>query len=164
MSASDSAFVAAQSVLSSGFGASLGLEGGFTQAAGAVGSVVGTAMRRRRHDVRMLVAAGAAGAIAGAFGAPTAGAAYGFELILGSYTVANLAPIVVAAVAGAYASQAIFGQGYRIWLGALHFAGVCGIIGVWLSSRPVLDLAVSGSLDRSAHRQHRSRPRRPPSG
>jgi CIC family chloride channel protein len=144
MSASDSAFVAAQSVLSSGFGASLGLEGGFTQAAGAVGSVVGTAMRRRRHDVRMLVAAGAAGAIAGAFGAPTAGAAYGFELILGSYTVANLAPIVVAAVAGAYASEAIFGQGYRIWLGALHFAGgsqfllllllgaTCGLLAVQL--------------------------------
>jgi CIC family chloride channel protein len=92
----------------------------------------------------MLVAAGAAGAIAGAFGAPTAGAAYGFELILGSYTVANLAPIVVAAVAGAYASQAIFGQGYRIWLGALHFAGgsqlllllllgvTCGLLAVLL--------------------------------
>jgi len=123
MSSWDSAFVAIQTVLSSGFGASLGLEGGFTQAAGAIGSAAGVMMRRRRHDVRMLVAAGAAGAIAGAFGAPTAGAAYGFELILGSYTVANLAPIVVAAVAGTYASQAIFGQGYRIWLGTLHFAG-----------------------------------------
>jgi CIC family chloride channel protein len=144
MSASDSAFVGAQSVLSSGFGASLGLEGGFTQAAAAVGSVAGTTLRRRRHDVRLLVAAGAAGAIAGAFDAPMAGAAYGFELILGSYTAASLAPIVIAAVVGTFASQAIFGEGYRIWLGDLHFAGggqlflllavgiICGLLAVLL--------------------------------
>ena len=74
MSLTDSVLVSLQSLLSCGFGLSLGIEGGFTQAAGAVGSKVGRLLKRRRHDVRMLVGAGAAGGIAGAFGAPFAGA------------------------------------------------------------------------------------------
>lgn len=114
MSTADSLFVAGQSLVSSGFGASLGLEGGFTQMAGAIGSKIGRMMRRRRHDVRMLVGAGAAGAIAGAFNAPFAGAAYGFELIIGSYTAGTLAPVAVASVAGTLVSWSIFGGIYRI--------------------------------------------------
>ncbi|MBS0240645.1 MAG: chloride channel protein [Proteobacteria bacterium] len=144
MSLTDSLFVAVQTIASSGFGASLGLEGGFTQLSGAVGSKLGTTMRRRRAHVRMLVAAGAAGAIAGGFGAPFAGAAYGFELILGSYTVVSLAPIVIGAVAGSFASGSLLGEGYQVMLPALHFAGsgqfllliaigaISGLIGVLL--------------------------------
>ena len=97
-----------------GFGLSLGIEGGFTQAAGAVGSKAGQLLNRRRHDVRMLVGAGAAGGIAGAFGAPFAGAAYGFELIVGSYTVATLAPVVAASVAGTLSARALIGHTYHI--------------------------------------------------
>ena len=43
---------------------------------------------------------GAAGAIAGAFGAPLAGAFYAFELIIGSYSVASFAPVGIAALVG----------------------------------------------------------------
>jgi CIC family chloride channel protein len=69
--------------------------------------------------VRMLVGAGAAGGIAGAFGAPFAGAAYGFELIVGSYTVATLAPVVAASVAGTLVARALIGHTYHIPLGTL---------------------------------------------
>ena len=123
MSTADSLFVLGQSVVSSGFGASLGLEGGYTQMAGAIGSKVGRLMRRRRHDLRMLVGAGAASAIAGAFAAPFAGAAYGFELIIGSYTVGTLAPVAVAAIAGTVVSRSIAHQGFRIQLEPLYFTG-----------------------------------------
>ena len=44
--------------------------------------------------------AGAGAAIAAAFGAPLAGAFYAFEIVIGSYTVANIAPVVAAALAG----------------------------------------------------------------
>lgn len=144
MSLTDSVFVAIQAVLSSGFGLSLGIEGGFTQLAGAVGSKVGRFLNRRRIDVRMLVGAGAAGGIAGAFDAPLAGAAYGFELVLGSYTVATLAPVVAAAIAGAFAARTLVGHTYRIPLEAWrlgtdgHFwdamlLGVaCGLIAIVL--------------------------------
>ena len=42
--------------------------------------------------MRVLVGCGAAAAIAGAFGAPLAGAFYAFELVIGSYSIASLAP------------------------------------------------------------------------
>jgi chloride channel protein, CIC family len=54
----------------------------------------------RRRDLRILVGCGAAGAIAGAFGAPLAGAFYAFELVIGSYSVMSLAPVAFAALVG----------------------------------------------------------------
>ena len=48
----------------------------------------------------MLVGCGAAGAIAGAFGAPLGGAFYAFELVIGSYSVTSLAPVGIAALVG----------------------------------------------------------------
>jgi CIC family chloride channel protein len=100
MSLLGSLSVALQTVWSSGVGASVGLEAGYTQLASAIASRIGRAFRLRRRDLRLLVGCGAAGAIAGAFGAPLAGAFYAFELIIGSYSVASLAPVGIAALVG----------------------------------------------------------------
>jgi CIC family chloride channel protein len=105
MSLRGSFIVAAQTVWSSGVGASVGLEAGYTQLASSFASKIGKAFRLRRGDMRMLVGCGAAGAIAGAFGAPLAGAFYGFELIIGSYAVASLAPVGMAALVGYLTAQ-----------------------------------------------------------
>ena len=100
MSMRGSLIVAAQTVWSSGIGASVGLEAGYTQLASGIASKIGQAFRLRRSDMRVLVGCGAAGAIAGAFGAPLGGAFYGFELIIGSYTVPSLAPVGMASLLG----------------------------------------------------------------
>jgi CIC family chloride channel protein len=100
MSLLGSLSVALQTVWSSGVGASVGLEAGYTQLASGLASWVGRAFRLRRRDLRVLVGCGAAGAIAGAFGAPLAGAFYAFELVIGSYSVASLAPVAVSALVG----------------------------------------------------------------
>jgi CIC family chloride channel protein len=100
MSLRGSLIVALQTVWSSGVGASVGLEAGYTQLASGVASSVGRAFRLRRRDLRILVGCGAAGAIAGAFGAPLAGAFYAFELVIASYSVASLAPVGIAALVG----------------------------------------------------------------
>jgi chloride channel protein, CIC family len=100
MSLLGSMLVAAQTVWSSGVGASVGLEAGYTQAASGIASRIGNAFRLRRGDLRILVGCGAAAGIAGAFGAPLAGAFYGFELIIGSYTPSSLAPVAIAALLG----------------------------------------------------------------
>jgi CIC family chloride channel protein len=100
MSLRGSLIVAAQTVWSSGVGASVGLEAGYTQLASGLASWIGHAFRLRRRDLRVLVGCGAAGAIAGAFGAPLAGAFYAFELVIGSYSVASLAPVGAAALFG----------------------------------------------------------------
>jgi chloride channel protein, CIC family len=100
MSLRGSIIVALQTVWSSGVGASVGLEAGYTQIASGTASAIGRAFRLRRADQRIMVGCGAAAAIAGAFGAPLAGAFYAFELILGAYTPPSLASIGVAALAG----------------------------------------------------------------
>src|SRR5215472_76648 len=100
MSFRGSMIVALQTVWSSGVGASVGLEAGYTQAASGIGSWFGRRFHMRRNDLRLMVGCGAAGAIAGAFGAPFAGAFYAFELIMGGYTAAALVPIGIAALNG----------------------------------------------------------------
>jgi CIC family chloride channel protein len=107
MSLLGSIIVAAQTVWSSGVGASVGLEAGYTQLASGIASRVGMAFRLRRADLRILVGCGAAGGIAGAFGAPLAGAFYGFELIIGGYSPNSLAPVAVSALLGYLVAHAL---------------------------------------------------------
>jgi CIC family chloride channel protein len=100
MSLRGSFIVTLQTIWSSGVGASVGLEAGYTQLASGFASWIGQAFRLRRRDLRVLVGCGAAGAIAGAFGAPLGGAFYAFELVIGSYSVTSLAPVGIAALVG----------------------------------------------------------------
>jgi CIC family chloride channel protein len=100
MSMRDSLIVAGQTVLSSGVGASVGLEAGYTQLGSGIASWIGRMFHLRRSDLRQLVGCGAAAAIAGAFGSPLGGAFYGFELIIGAYTAVTLAPVGIAALTG----------------------------------------------------------------
>ena len=98
MSLPDSAIVVGQTVWSNGVGASVGLEAGYAQIGSAIASWVGRSFRVRRSDLRLLVGCGAAGAIAAAFNAPLTGAFYAFELVIGTYSLVTLAPVVMAAI------------------------------------------------------------------
>ncbi len=98
MSLKDGLGVVLQTMLSNGFGASVGLEAGYTQMGSALASRLGRMFRLRRNDLRLLVGCGAAGAIAAAFNAPLTGAFYAFELVIGTYSLTSLAPVVVAAI------------------------------------------------------------------
>jgi chloride channel protein, CIC family len=100
MSFNGSMIVALETMWSTGVGASVGMEAGYTQLASGIASRVGRAFRLRRADLRMLVGCGAAGGIAGAFGAPLAGAFYGFELVIGNYSVTSLAPVGLSSLIG----------------------------------------------------------------
>ena len=89
------------------FGASVGLEAGYTQIGSGFGSLFGSLFRMRRSDMRTLVGCGAAGAIAAAFQAPLTGAFYGFELIIGTYTSFGLVPVIAAAISAVLASRVL---------------------------------------------------------
>jgi len=95
----DSAFICAQTLVSNGFGASVGLEAAYAQAGGSSASLMGKWMHLRRGDMRIMVAAGAGAGIAAAFGAPLTGAFYAFEVVLGSYSAGTIAPVVGASLA-----------------------------------------------------------------
>ena len=142
LSARDSLFVGVQSVLSNGFGASVGLEAAYAQLGGWIASFTGVMLNLRRSDLRVFVGAGAGAGIAAAFGAPLTGAFYAFEIIIGSYSLTNVAPVVAAALAGALVVKllrvdplvlhASVTMGLRAWH-YLLFAGlgvVCAMFGV----------------------------------
>src|SRR6185437_13627747 len=97
MSLTDSIGLTLLTAISSGFGASVGMEAGFTQLGSGLSSRIGQTLRLRRGDLRTVVGCGAAAAIAAAFNAPLAGAFYAFELVIGSYSPAVLAPISISA-------------------------------------------------------------------
>ncbi|MFB2563888.1 chloride channel protein [Rhizobium sp. IMFF44] len=114
MSLTDSIIVAVQNLISNGFGASVGLEAGYTQLAAGIASKFGYKMQMRRADLRMLVGCGAAGAIAAAFNAPLTGAFYAFELIIGSYSIVTLTPVVVSALISTMIARLLAGDDFAI--------------------------------------------------
>jgi CIC family chloride channel protein len=118
MSFRGSVIVALQTIWSSGVGASVGLEAGYTQLSSGLAASLGRGFHLRRADQRLMVGCGAAAAIAGAFGAPLAGAFYAFELVLGGYTPASLTPVGVASVIGYFVAHALAPLTIGIGVGA----------------------------------------------
>lgn len=144
LSMNDGLVVVAQNLVSNGFGASVGLEAGYTQIAGGVASRLGRLFALRRGDLRVLVGCGAAGAISAAFDAPLTGTFYAFELVIGIYSIASLAPVVISAVAALAVSRAIRGDNMVLAVGnadgadlmgyslALVLGLLCGLAGIAL--------------------------------
>nr|WP_045761928.1 chloride channel protein [Xanthomonas albilineans] len=114
MSMRDNLIVSAQTLLSNGCGASVGLEAAYTQMGAGSGSHLGRILRLRRADIRTLVGAGAGAAIAAAFGAPLAGAFYAFEIVIGAYSPSALAPVAVASLGAVFVAQASGVQPYLL--------------------------------------------------
>jgi len=135
MSFRGSVIVALQTIGSSGVGASVGLEAGYTQLASGLAASLGRGFHLRRADQRIMVGCGAAAAIAGAFGAPLAGAFYAFELVIGGYTPASLAPVGVAAVAGYFVTHGFAALSLGIRVGTLgdvlgRDLAIAGLLGI----------------------------------
>lgn len=116
MSLNDSLIVVAQTVISNGVGASIGLEAGYTQIGSAIASRFGRMFRVRRNDLRLLVGCGAAAAIGGAFNAPLTGAFYAFELIIGTYSLGTFAPVAVSSIVAVSVVDAMNGSPFNLEL------------------------------------------------
>ena len=116
MSLTGSLVVVAQTIVSNGVGASIGLEAAYSQIGAAMASRVGHAFRVRRGDLRLLVGCGAAAAIAGAFNAPLTGAFYAFELVIGTYSIGTFGPVAVAALVSMAVVHGIGGELFELRL------------------------------------------------
>ncbi|MDF0487424.1 chloride channel protein [Sphingomonas sp. H39-1-10] len=112
MAIGDSLVISGQTILSNGFGASVGLEAAYAQLGGAVASWTGGLLNLRRSDLRNLVGAGAGAAIGAAFGAPLAGAFYAFEIVIGAYTPSAIAPVAAATLSAVLVSQTLGAHPY----------------------------------------------------
>jgi CIC family chloride channel protein len=97
------------SAISIGTGGSLGREGAIVQIGSSLGSVLGQITGLSADEVRLLVAAGAAGAISATFNAPVAGVVFALEVVLGNFAARSFGLVVVASVCATAVAQAVLG-------------------------------------------------------
>ena len=81
-----------------GSGGSVGREAPIAQIGAAIGSSVGQFLKVSASRMRIFVACGAAGGIAAVFNAPIGGVFFSPEVLLGDFSAATFAPIVIASV------------------------------------------------------------------
>ena len=140
----DNLVISAQTLISNGAGASVGLEAAYVQMGGGIASQLGKWFKLRRADMRTLVGAGAGAAVGAAVGAPLAGAFYAFEIVIGAYTPASVAPVVAAALGAAFVTRLLGIEPYLIASSADRVLGVgdyalyivlgliCALVGIGL--------------------------------
>ncbi len=97
------------SIAAVGMGASLGREGALVQTGAAAGSWLATRLGVEERQARVIVACGAASGIAAAYDVPIGGALFGLEVLLGSFALELLGPIVVSCVVATAVSRTLPG-------------------------------------------------------
>lgn len=100
---------AVSSAISIGSGGSVGREGPIVQIGASLGSAVAQFAGLSSEQVKLMVAAGSAGAIAATFNAPVAGVLFGLEVILGSFAARSFGLVVVSSVSATAVAQAVLG-------------------------------------------------------
>ncbi|MDT8341274.1 MAG: chloride channel protein [Longimicrobiales bacterium] len=131
---------AVASALSIGSGGSVGREGPIVQIGATLGSAVAQLAGLGSQEMRILVAAGAAGAIGATFNAPIAGVIFALEVILGSFAARSFGLVVVAAVSATAAAQTFLGTEP-----AFRLVEEFALVSNWeLALYPVLGLLAGG--------------------
>ncbi len=100
---------AVTSAISIGSGGSVGREGPIVQIGSSLGSALGQWVGLGAEEIKLLVAAGAAGAIGATFNAPIAGVLFALEVILGSFAARSFGLVVIASVTATAAVQPMLG-------------------------------------------------------
>jgi len=96
--------------LTIGSGNSAGVEGPIAQIGGALGSQVGQRFRVSGKRMKVYIAAGCAGGIAGIFNAPLAGMFFASEIVLlGTYEISSFSALVIASALSTVVTRAYYG-------------------------------------------------------
>ncbi len=90
-----------------GFGGSAGLESPIVSTGSAIGSNYAQRYKLSYKDRTLLLAAGAAGGIAGAFNAPIAGVLFALEVLLVGVNITAFIPLLIASASGTLISKII---------------------------------------------------------
>src|SRR6056297_286336 len=98
------------STLTIGFGGSVGAEAPIVLTGASIGSTIGSYVRLNFKSVALLVACGAAGAIAGIFKAPIAGLVFTLEVLMLDLTLASIVPLLISSVTAATVSYFLMGK------------------------------------------------------
>ncbi len=96
--------------ITQGSGGSVGREAPIAQIGAAIGSAVGQFMKVSAGRMRSFVACGAAGGIAAVFNAPIGGVFFSMEVLLGDFSAATFAPVVVSSVVSTIVMRELLGD------------------------------------------------------
>lgn len=99
------------SVITVGFGGSVGLESPIVMTGAAIGSNISNALRMDYKSKTLLLGCGVAGAISAIFNAPIAGLIFAIEVILTGVSVSNFIPLLIASVSATLVSALTVGDG-----------------------------------------------------
>tara|TARA_B100001109_G_scaffold255895_1_gene262613 strand:- start:8053 stop:9786 length:1734 start_codon:yes stop_codon:yes gene_type:complete len=91
-------------------GHSVGREGPAIHLGAGTASQLGQSVGLAHHRLRILAGAGVASAISASFNTPMAGVIFAMEVVLLEYNIRGFVPIILASVAGAIVSEAVFGS------------------------------------------------------
>lgn len=117
---------AVSSAISIGSGGSVGREGPIVQIGASLGSGLAQFAGLSADGVKLMVAAGSAGAIAATFNAPVAGVLFALEVILGSFAARSFGLVVVASVSATAVAQSVLGT-----QPAFHIVEVFDFVSTW---------------------------------
>ncbi len=98
------------SMLTIGFGGSVGAEAPIVYTGAAIGSNVGRLGKLSYRNMTILVGCGAAGAVAGIFKAPLAGLLFTMEILLFNISLASLMPLLISTVSATVVSYVFTGM------------------------------------------------------
>jgi len=96
--------------ITQGSGGSVGREAPIAQIGAAIGSAVGQFLKVSAGRMRSFVACGAAGGIAAVFNAPIGGVFFSMEVLLGDFSAATFAPVVVSSVVSTIVMRELMGN------------------------------------------------------
>ncbi len=137
------------SAVTLGFGGSAGREGPVVHLGAAIASFIARQTRSPGRAVRIMLACGAAAAVAASFNAPVAGALFAFEIVLGHYAIRSIAPVAIASVTGALISRLHLGASPAFVMPALSPASVWdfpGVIGLGVAAALLAALFVRSTV------------------
>jgi len=107
--------------LTIGTGNSAGVEGPIAAIGGAIGSQVGQVSRVSGARMKVYIAAGCAGGIAGIFNAPLAGIFFASEIVLlGTFEISSFSALVIASAISTVVTRAWYGENPAFSIPAYH--------------------------------------------
>ena len=108
--------VLVMSMVAIGGGASVGRFGPALHIGATVGANIAEFFKLNRQMSQTILAAGVGAVISASFNVPIAGVFFALEIVLGSYALANFAPVVVASLAGTAVSRYFYGNEFAFHL------------------------------------------------